>query len=403
MISHSRRYGISIKGIRFRIFKEIGLGDVKFEDQWKYLHSNRNRIVGNYVFDLCRASLDGGGIESWGGGRDNLIASNIVVNAYMGGPHKALRGRSIFLDDGSNYWTVRDNIAWNTRLPSLNAVSYVCGVGEVTINNVYDMSYCSEAGIILNAYVEASRDHIVEHNIMYSGFDKVINIDGTAGDKAPEDIAVIQASRGIIKSEANNLIYLKKGKPVYLDKYFGGKDRISLEQWCAPQKDRHGKVMKRKRGINTKVADPHFVNVEEHDYRLREDSPALDMGIHSIAMDEIGLNADYPFRPAEVGALKLLSLKANGRDVYLETEPGQKVKLTVTGRTEKWFTADLSKAKIKLRSDNRKVAKIGSHNRLKLKKSGRAVITAKVTLDGVTKTDTVVIYNGIKRNTKNSN
>jgi hypothetical protein len=114
-------------------------------------------------------------------------------------------------------------------------------------------------------------------------------------------------------------------------------------------------------------------------------------------MDEIGLYADYPFRPAEVGALKLLSLKANGKDVFLETEPGQEVKLTITGRTEKWFAADLSKAKIKLSSDNRKVAKTGSHNSLKLKKSGRAVITVEVTLDGVTKTDTIVIYNGIKR------
>jgi hypothetical protein len=97
----------------------------------------------------------------------------------------------------------------------------------------------------------------------------------------------------------------------------------------------------------------------------------------------------------------LVSLKANGKDVFLETEPGQKVMLTVTARTEKWFTADLSKAKIKLSSDNRKVAKIGLHNSLKLKKSGRAVITVTVTLAGVTKSDTVVIYSGIKRGEQN--
>jgi hypothetical protein len=401
MISHSLRYGISLKGIRFNKFKTVGLGDVKFEDQWKYLHSNRNRIVGNYIFDMCRSSVDAGGIETWGGGCDNLIASNIVVNAYMGKPHSALRARSIFLDDGSNRWTVRDNVAWNTRLPSLNESLYACGVDEVIRNNVFDISFTSEAGIVLNSYSEKSRDHVIEHNILYSSFDKVIKKDGTAGDEPLEDKVIIKATRGVIKSEADNLIYLKVGKPVYVEKYFRGKDQLTLEQWSAPKKDRHGKILKSKRGKGVKIADPHFVNAAEHDYRLRDDSPAWDMGIHSIAMDEIGLYADYPFRPAEVGALKLISLKANGKDVFLETEPGQEVKLTVTGRTEKWFTADLSKAKIKLNSDNRKVAKIGSNNSLKLKKSGRAVITVEVTLDGVTKTDTVVIYNGIKHGEKN--
>jgi len=402
MVSHSLRYGVSLKGIRFNKFKTVGLGDVKFEDQWKYLHSNRNRIVNNYIFDMCRSSVDAGGIETWGGGRDNLIASNIVVNAYMANPHKALRARSIFLDDGSNHWTVRDNVAWNTRLPSLNESLYACGVDEVISNNVFDIGFTSEAGIVLNSYSEKSRDHVVEHNILYSGFDKVINKDGTAGEEVLEDKVIIKAVRGIIKSESDNLIYLKVGKPAFIEKYFRGKDRLTLEQWQKGAKTR-GKVVESKRGKRIKIADPHFVNAAEHDYRLRDDSPAWDMGIHSIAMDQIGLNADYPFRPAEVGALKLISLKANGKDVFLETEPGRKVTLTVTGRTEKWFTADLSKAKIKLTSDNSKIAKVGSHNSLKLKKSGRAVITVKVTLAGVTKSDTVVIYNGIKRKSENSN
>jgi hypothetical protein len=138
------------------------------------------------------------------------------------------------------------------------------------------------------------------------------------------------------------------------------------------------------------------VNAAEHDYRLRDDSPAFEMGIHSVATDQIGLNADYPFAPKS-DPLKMVSVKANGHDVYLETAPGQKVKLTVTGRGEKWFVADLSKASIKLVSDNPEVAAVKSGSSLELKKSGRAVITAAVTLDGVTKTNNVVIYNGIKR------
>jgi hypothetical protein len=120
------------------------------------------------------------------------------------------------------------------------------------------------------------------------------------------------------------------------------------------------------------------------------------MGIHSIATDQIGLNADYPFAPAN-DPLKMVALKANGRDVYLETAPGQEVKLSIAGRTEKWFVADLDKASIKLVSDHPEVAAVKSGNILSLQKPGRAVITATVKLDGVTKTDDVVIYNGIKR------
>jgi hypothetical protein len=165
-------------------------------------------------------------------------------------------------------------------------------------------------------------------------------------------------------------------------------DRISYEQWCKNPKENRGK--------GTRVQDPCFVNAAEHDYRLRDDSPAFEMGIHSVATDRIGLNADYPFAPKS-DPLKMVSVKANGHDVYLETEPGQKVKLTVTGRGEKWFVADLSKASIKLVSDNPEVAAVKSGSSLELKKSGRAVITAAVTLDGVTKTNNVVIYNGIKR------
>jgi hypothetical protein len=93
----------------------------------------------------------------------------------------------------------------------------------------------------------------------------------------------------------------------------------------------------------------------------------------------------------------MVSVKANGHDVYLEAEPGQKVTLTVTGRSEKWFVANLDKASIKLVSDNPEVAAVKSGSSLKLKKSGRAVITATVTLNGVTKTNNVVIYNGIKK------
>ena len=42
------------------------------------------------------------------------------------------------------------------------------------------------------------------------------------------------------------------------------------------------------------VADPLFVNPGKRDFRLREGSPALDLGFEEIDTSEIGLKADFP-------------------------------------------------------------------------------------------------------------
>jgi hypothetical protein len=59
---------------------------------------------------------------------------------------------------------------------------------------------------------------------------------------------------------------------------------------------------------NSKFADPLFVDRENHDYRLKPDSPALALGFQQIDTSEIGLKKDFPY-------------KNRGR---LSTENGQK-------------------------------------------------------------------------------
>jgi hypothetical protein len=46
----------------------------------------------------------------------------------------------------------------------------------------------------------------------------------------------------------------------------------------------------------SRIADPRFVNAAKHDYRLRPDSPARQLGIQSIDTTKIGLKADFPAR-----------------------------------------------------------------------------------------------------------
>ncbi|NQT11767.1 MAG: hypothetical protein HQ582_03400, partial [Planctomycetes bacterium] len=44
----------------------------------------------------------------------------------------------------------------------------------------------------------------------------------------------------------------------------------------------------------TKCADPLFVDRENHDYRLKPDSPALALGFEEIDTSQIGLKEDFP-------------------------------------------------------------------------------------------------------------
>ena len=60
---------------------------------------------------------------------------------------------------------------------------------------------------------------------------------------------------------------------------------MALDKWRRMGLDAH-----------TKFADPLFVNRENHDYRLKPDSPALALGFREIDTREIGLKKDFPYK-----------------------------------------------------------------------------------------------------------
>ncbi len=50
--------------------------------------------------------------------------------------------------------------------------------------------------------------------------------------------------------------------------------------------------------VGSGVVDPLFVDAEKRDFRLRRESPALEMGFVPIEIDKIGLKEDFPRRLA---------------------------------------------------------------------------------------------------------
>jgi parallel beta-helix repeat protein len=391
MIHNSRRYGISMKGARYRKFKSIGLENVTFEDQWKYLHSNKNVIAFNYMYNLGADSSDGGGVETWGAGRDNIIDHNIIFDAYIGKPKGGWRGHAIFLDDGANYWTTTNNVVWNTRTPAANADANIKGIGMRTSNNVFDISLCQHGAANMQAYAEKSDDQWFMRNIVYSNGKNDILEDGRPSGKAPESLRLFTAKPWQIMTKCDYNLYFTSGVPMVVEVAKGcrKKDKatfLSFDEWK--------KFGDKGYDAHSKVADPKFKNVAERDYRLRVDSPAWKMGMKSIDMGSIGLLPSYPFADKK-DSLKLVFLKHGGNDVFTVAKPGSKFKLSISGRTMKWYAADLSKATVKYASDNPSVATVDSKGAVSVKGKGKATITATVQLNGAVKKDDIVVFSGV--------
>jgi len=387
MIHTSNRYAISVKGLEHGRFRTVGLGDVPFEKSFDYVHSNRNVISHNYLYDLVMDSSDGGAIESWGGGRDNVVDHNIIADAYLGGPKSGWRAHSIFIDcTSSKFWSVTNNIVWNTRSPSVNACCNIKGFDTRIRNNVFDISLCNHGA----ANIEAKSNHDFSRNIVYADSPLKAHPDGTIGPEAAGGRCALRiGAQSTMATMDNNVYYNARGALSFAE-HRKNREYATLDKWREATRNSGGF------DTNSRIVDPQFVDATARDYRLRETSPALDMGISSIDTGSIGLLEDFPFAPAN-DPLRTVFLKANGKDVYLEAQPGDVIRLELAGRTKQWYVADLSKANIRYSVDDPKVATVSEQGVVTLTGKGRVCIRATVTLEGVARSDDVVVYAGVGR------
>ncbi len=393
MIHTSKRYAISTKGLPRGMETKVGLKKVPYEEWYtKVIHSNRNLISHNYLYDCVKDSSDAGPIELWGAGRDTDINNNIIFNAYNHGPKNGWRGRAIMFDNGMAYATVTNNIMWNTRTPAGNSGCVTKGVDMVVRNNVFDISFNS-LGSMEN---QGQGNHDFSRNIAYADCSLKSHLDGAIGPEKDGTRRMFTLTKGLgtMGKMDNNVYYNAQGPLLF--SIGAGKNKfkdMSFDQWRQTIKD------KGDFDANSRIADPQFVDVSARDYRLRETSPALDLGISSIDTFSIGLLEDFPFA-LKNDPLRTVFLKANGKDVYLEAPKGGAIKLRVTARTKQWYVADLSKANIRYSVDDPKVATVSDQGEVTLKGNGRACITATVTQGGVTRSDDVVVYVAVARGAK---
>ncbi len=271
--------GIYVRNSAGDVIRHNLIHDVE-SNGFKSLYSERQTISYN---DISRVGLDGTDSDAGGiyancttggpdGGHitiDHNRLHDMTYNGYPGYPASA-----IYLDmDGVYNCTVTNNIIYGIRH---KYAVHVRGPNHVVRNNVIDFEgpdllppFTIVAGSRrTNVEVDAppiwNHHYTFENNIVWLSSGSIFQIGGKLDKETFKDVD-------------NNVYYNPQGHYAFA--------RMTLEDW-------------RRRGFDThtSLADPLFVDRENHDYHLKPDSPALTLGFENIDTSGIGLKQDFPYK-----------------------------------------------------------------------------------------------------------
>lgn len=290
LVSHAPRYGISIKGARYGCWPtDCGInqdGSIPFERHWDYLHSRNNLIEGNEVYDVGRNSLDGGGIEAWGPGRDNAADYNLVHNFYNGKPTINWKGHGIFLDDATHYFQVTNNIVYESGTQGADASTFMKSIGIVVRNNIFDVTNTHQGAANISPYNEPCWDQRFVCNIVYADPKGGIGEDGQFVPGGSLDRRMYTydqtASAGwdqpVLREMDYNLYWNTSGGYLVSTNNTDPSADVPLDDFIREMGvDRH-----------SVVADPLFVDAPNRNYTLKKESPAFQLGFKNIDRAQIG-------------------------------------------------------------------------------------------------------------------
>jgi hypothetical protein len=250
------------------------------ENGFKSLYVERQTVSYN---DISRVGLDGTDSDAAGiytnctaggpdGGHvtiDHNLLHDMSHNRYPGYPAAA-----IYLDlDGVYNCTLTNNIIYNI---DHKFGVHVRGPNHVVRNNVIDfdgpdllspftvVAGSRRANVAVDKPPIWNHHYTFENNIVWSSSGSIFRIGG-------------QPDQETFKHVDNNVYYNPEGHYTFA--------RMSLDDWRRMGLDAH-----------TNFADPLFVGRENHDYRLKPDSPALTLGFENIDTSGIGLKKDFPYK-----------------------------------------------------------------------------------------------------------
>jgi hypothetical protein len=215
---------------------------------WGYAESsaNNNTLDYNHIHHLGKSVLsDMGGIYSLGISPGTTERYNLMHDIYS----YSYGGWGLYTDEGSSDMLLENNVVYNTKTGGFHQ-HY--GRENMVRNNVLAFAVQSE--------IQRSRqeDHIsfdFQRNIVYSRHGDMLSGNWSNGNYRID----------------HNLYWCESGD----EPDFAG---MELADWQAKGRDQH-----------SIVADPLFVNPRKHNFRLKRNSPAAQIGFQPIDMSSTGL------------------------------------------------------------------------------------------------------------------
>ncbi len=272
IITKSPRYGVSVKGVRYGVLQSSYYNTaVTWDNHWDFLHSRNNTIKFNDISNILNDSQDGGAVESWGCGTNNVLDNNRIYNVTSGIAGGLTMG--LYLDDAADYWTIKNNIIHSIQGSHCYS-AYIKGVGHTVTNNII-ADNDSHASVYMWAMAGERNDHVTfNKNIFYNshGSDIYKFADWTDNKITASDYNVFYHTSG-----SYNVI----GIPGY----------DSWNNWRSLYNNKYDQ--------HSSIADPLFVDRTNHNYTVQSGSPALSNGFVNINQSDIGLKSDFPWNLAQ--------------------------------------------------------------------------------------------------------
>lgn len=359
-IQDTSRYGISMKGPRLGLILGTTIDDTKItmENVYEYLHTRNNYIAYNDISQANTDSQDSGLIEAWGTGLDNIIHNNALHSSEI--PFSF--GFGLYLDDAAGGFTVTNNVIYNLNHNGKGVLYfgiYSKGIGNIIKNNVVANNKGQAALGTMEMANEPNRDLIILRNIFYN--------------TGPQIYGFFNWNSNRFANADFNLAYNTQGRYE-----IGGVSNVrTFDQWRDMLQHRYDQ--------NSLLADPSFMDPQNHDFRLRPDTPAYSLGFEDIDYSSIGLKADFPFIKAQ-DPLERLFIKTNDNYSVIYLAENQERKVMTIGRMQSGQVMDLTKADIDYEVSAPDVVEISEQGVLKALKRGITMVTAKVTLKNFTQT-----------------
>lgn len=254
LIKHSYENTVSHNDIYDLFYTGISVGWI-----WGYADSitRDNLIEANHIYNLGQGKLsDMGGIYLLGKQPGTIVRGNLihdVISAHYG-------GWGLYTDEGSSYITLENNICYRLKC---NGYHQHYGSMNTVRNNIFMQSENPPVYVTRNEFhvgILCERNIIVSNGTpIYQACAPNCQVDGS--------VHVLSANRNLMFDTAGETKLLNIGDRSY-----------SLEE------------TRNELGMETQgmVADPGFLDPENGDFTLPEDSPAFLVGFQPIDTSSIG-------------------------------------------------------------------------------------------------------------------